>query len=133
MPEADRPCPATGLSGAGQVKVVKSGATFFLTRDGNPYYIKGIAGGANLTLAQQYGVNSTRTFSSSGAVGILDGARSHCMTVLLGIELSKDPADYANAEYTDGKRAEVTSLLVHRQGSPGSADVGPRQRDQPGR
>ncbi|HET6280655.1 MAG TPA: glycoside hydrolase family 2 TIM barrel-domain containing protein [Polyangia bacterium] len=105
-------CPATGLSGAGQVKVVKSGVTFFVTRDGNPYYIKGIAGGANLTLAQQYGVNSTRTFSSNGAAGILDGARSHCMTVLLGIELSKDPADYANAQYTDGKRAEVTSLLA---------------------
>ncbi|MEA2699576.1 MAG: hypothetical protein QOI66_3847 [Myxococcales bacterium] len=104
-------CPATGLSGAGVVKVAKNGATFALTRDGAAYYIKGIAGGANLALAQQYGVNSTRTFGSDGAMGILDGAKSHCMTVLLGIELSKDPNDYANAGYTAGKRAEVTSLL----------------------
>ena len=104
-------CPATGLAGAGVVKVTKNGTTFALTRDGAAYYIKGIAGGSNLGLAQQYGVNSTRTFSSDGAMAILDSARSHCMTVLLGIELSKDPNDYANAGYTAGKRAEVTSLL----------------------
>ncbi|HVY26476.1 MAG TPA: hypothetical protein VHB79_07970 [Polyangiaceae bacterium] len=104
-------CPA-GLTGAGVVKVMKNNGTFSLTRDGAPYYIKGIAGGSNLALAQQYGVNSTRTFGSDGIAGILDDAKSHCMTVLLGIGLSQKPEDYSNADFTNGKRAEVTSLLA---------------------
>ncbi len=103
---------STGLAGAGQVKIVKNATTFSMTRDGASYYIKGIAGGSNLTLAQQYGVNSIRTFSSNGAAPFLDDAKSHCMTVLLGIELSKMAGDYNNAEYIAGKRAEVTNLLA---------------------
>ncbi|HEY3664673.1 MAG TPA: glycoside hydrolase family 2 TIM barrel-domain containing protein, partial [Polyangiaceae bacterium] len=104
-------CPATGLAGAGQVKIIKSGSTFSMTRDGAPMYIKGIAGGSNLPLAQQYGVNSTRIFTSAGASGILDDAKSHCMTVLLGIELSQNPSDYTNTQFTNGKRAEISALL----------------------
>jgi hypothetical protein len=112
------PSCAAGLGGAGVVKVVKNGTMFSLTRDGEPYYIKGIAGGSNLALAQQYGVNSTRTFGSDGAQGILDAAKSHCMTVLLGIGLSQNPDDYYNSDFTDGKRAEVMSLLSTIKGHP---------------
>ncbi|HEY1532378.1 MAG TPA: glycoside hydrolase family 2 TIM barrel-domain containing protein [Polyangiaceae bacterium] len=111
-------CPATGLSGAGQVKIVKSGTTFSMTRDGAPMYIKGIAGGSDLPLAQHYGVNSTRTFSSDGATGILDDAKNNCMTVLLGISLSQTPGDYTNAQFTNGKRAEVTALLASIKNHP---------------
>ncbi|HEY2899378.1 MAG TPA: glycoside hydrolase family 2 TIM barrel-domain containing protein [Polyangia bacterium] len=105
-------CPATGLGGAGQVRITKSGATFAMTRDGAPYYIKGIAGGSNLVLAHDYGVNSTRTFGSDGAMGILDGAKSNCMTVLMGIGLSQTASDYTDPAFTNGKKAEVTNLLA---------------------
>jgi Glycosyl hydrolases family 2, TIM barrel domain len=103
---------AAGLPGAGQVKIVKNATTFSLTRDGAPYYIKGIAGGSNLLLAQQYGVNSIRIFSSNGAAALLDDAKRHCMTLMLGIELSKMAGDYNNAQYLAGKRTEVTNLLA---------------------
>lgn len=110
-------CPA-GLAGPGVVKVAKNNGMFSLTRDGSPYYIKGIAGGSNLALAQQYGVNSTRTFGSDGAAAILDDAKNHCMTVLLGIGLSQKPDDYSNPDFTNGKRAEVMSLLSSIKGHP---------------
>jgi hypothetical protein len=103
-------CPS-GLGGAGVIKLVKNNSMWSMTRDGAPYYVKGIAGGSNLALAEQYGVNSTRTFGSDGAAGILDDAKSHCMTVLLGIGLSQKPDDYNNQDFLNGKRAEVNALL----------------------
>ncbi len=106
------PCPATGLAGAGQVQITPSGTTFTMTRDGVPFYIKGIAGGANLNLAQQYGVNSLRLYNSNNAMGNLNNAASHCMTVLLGIELSQTAADYTNPTFLAAKRTEVTNLLA---------------------
>jgi hypothetical protein len=83
-----------------------------MTRDGAPYYVKGIAGGANLDLAQRSGANSIRTFNSGGAQALLDTAASRCMTVLLGIDLSNMPADYTNQTFLSAKRAEVTNLLA---------------------
>jgi endo-1,4-beta-mannosidase len=96
---------------AGQVQITGSG-TFTMTRDGVPYYIKGIDGGANLNLAQQYGVNSLRTYNSNNAMGTLNNAATRCMTVLLGVELSQVAADYTNPTFLDAKRAEVTNLLA---------------------
>jgi hypothetical protein len=83
-----------------------------MTRDGAPYYVKGIAGDANLDLAQRSGANSIRTFNSDGAQALLDTAASNCMTVLLGIGLSNTPGDYTNATFLAAKRAEVTNLLA---------------------
>jgi hypothetical protein len=94
------------------VKITKTGTTFVLTRDGLPYYVKGIDGAFNLDLAQQSGVNSIRTFDSGGAQALLDNAASHCMTVSLGVSLSNMPGDYTNATYLAGKRTEVTNLLA---------------------
>jgi len=105
-------CPATGLPGLGHVQIAHIGTTFALTRDGASYYIKGITGGANLNMAQQYGANSVRVFNSNGAMAALDIAASHCMTVVLGIALSRMPPDYTDATYLDSKRAEVTNLLA---------------------
>jgi hypothetical protein len=102
------PCP---LTGAGHVTIAKDGSSFTLMRDGAPFYIKGIDGQTRMDLAQQYGANSTRTYSSGNASSILNNAQSHCITVMLGIALSQNPADYANATYTNGKRTEVMGLL----------------------
>ncbi len=105
-------CPAAGLAGAGHVHISKSGTSFTMTRDGVLYYVNGIAGGANLDIAQRSGANSIRSFSSGGAQALLDTAASHCMTVLLGIDLSNVPADYTNATFLAAKRAEVANLLA---------------------
>ena len=104
-------CSSGGLAGPGHVRITKTGTTFSLTRDGAPYYIKGFAGQTRMAIAQTAGANSTRTFSSNAALEVLDGARSRCMTVMLGIQLSQKPEDYEDPAYTAGKRAEVAGLL----------------------
>jgi hypothetical protein len=111
-------CPVTGIGGAGHVLISKVGTAFTMTRDGLPYYVKGIDGAANLDLAQRSGVNSIRTFDSNGAQALLDNAASHCMTVSLGVSLSNMPADYTNQTYLAGKRTEVTNLLATLKNHP---------------
>jgi hypothetical protein len=98
-------------AGPGHTSIVKNASGFALMRDGAPYYIKGIAGQARIEAAPQYGANSTRTYSSGNAASVLDSANRQCMTVMLGIDLSKDPTQYTNARYLGDKRNEVTSLL----------------------
>jgi hypothetical protein len=106
------------LVGPGHVTIVKNGTTFTLLRDGVPYYIKGIGGQTRLELAQQYGGNSTRTYSSANAGRTLDTVRSRGITLLLGIDLSKAPGDYANETYKTNKRTEVSNLLASYKDHP---------------
>jgi hypothetical protein len=93
------------------VKIVQNGTAFTLTRDGEPFYIKGIVGQARLDLAKQFGANSTRTYTSGNASSVLESAKTQCMTALIGFELSKIPTDYAAAQYTAGKRNEVMTVV----------------------
>jgi hypothetical protein len=106
------------LVGPGHVTIVQSGTTFTLLRDGVPYYIKGFSGQTRLELAQQYGGNSTRTYTSANAGRTLDTVRSRGITLLLGIDLSKAPADYANETYKTNKRTEVANLLTSYKAHP---------------
>jgi hypothetical protein len=106
------------LVGPGHVTIVQTGTTFTLLRDGVPYYIKGFNGQTRLELAQQYGGNSTRTYTSANAGRTLDTVRSRGITLLLGIDLSKAPADYANETYKTNKRTEVSNLLTSYKDHP---------------
>ena len=100
------------LTGPGWVTIVRNGDVWTLLRDGVPYYIKGFGGQTRLDLAQAGGGNSTRTYSSANAGRTLDTVRGRGITLLLGIELSKSPGDYANETYKNAKRTEVTNLLM---------------------
>jgi len=106
------------LVGPGYVTIVRSGTTFTLLRDGVPYYIRGFGGQTRLELAQQYGGNSTRTYSSANAGRILDTVRSRGITLLLGIDLSKAAGDYSNETYKTMKRTELTNLLTSVKNHP---------------
>jgi Glycosyl hydrolases family 2, TIM barrel domain len=106
------------LVGPGHITIVQNGTTFTLLRDGVPYYIKGFNGQTRLELAQQYGGNSTRTYTSANAGRTLDTVRARGITLLLGIDLSKAPADYANETYKTNKRTEVTNLLTSYKDHP---------------
>ena len=99
-------------TGPGHVTIERSGTTYTLLRDGVPYYIRGFVGQTRLELAQQYGGNSTRIYTSANAGRTLDTLRTRGITLLLGIELSKNPADYANDAYKTTKRTEVANLLM---------------------
>src|SRR5260370_39233137 len=109
--DAARNSPVCVATGPGHTRIVKNAAGFALMRDGLPYYIKGIAGQARIDAAPQRGANSTRTYSSGNATSVLDGANRGCMTVMLGIDLSKDPDEYTNPSYLNDKRNEVGALL----------------------
>jgi hypothetical protein len=106
-----RNTPVCVPTGPGHTRIVKNASGFALTRDGLPYYIRGIAGQARIDAAPQYRANSTRTYSSGNATSVLDSANRQCMTVMLGIDLSKDPAQYTNPSYLNNKRNEVSGLL----------------------
>jgi len=106
------------LVGPGYVTIVKNGTTFTLLRDGVPYYIKGFVGQTRLELAQPSGANSTRVYTPANAGRTLDTVRSRGITLLLGIDLSKAPADYANETYKTTKRTEVTNLLTSYKDHP---------------
>jgi hypothetical protein len=103
--------PGGPLTGAGHISIQHQGSTFTLLRDGQPYLINGIAGGAHLDVAQRSGANSLRLYSSSGAARSLDSAKANGMTLLLGIGLDSNPAQYTNDTFKNGKRAEVVALL----------------------
>jgi hypothetical protein len=106
------------LVGPGYVTIVRSGTTFTLLRDGVPYYIKGFGGQTRLELAQQYGGNSTRTYTSANAGRTLDTVRSRGITLLLGIDLSKASGDYSNETYKTTKRTELANLLTSYKNHP---------------
>jgi hypothetical protein len=108
----------TALTGPGHVTIDRDGSNFILRRDGVPYYIRGFVGQTRLELAHQYGGNSTRIYTSRGAGQTLETVRLRGITLLLGIELSKVPADYTNEMYKTTKRTEVTNLLANYKDHP---------------
>jgi hypothetical protein len=100
------------------VRIAQQATTFTLLRDDQPYYIRGINGQAHMDLAAGYGANSTHTYGSDNAAGVLDDAKSHGMTVMLGIELSQKPESYADEGFKNTKRKEVTDLLANHKDHP---------------
>jgi hypothetical protein len=115
--DASPPCPTERISrprlaGAGRVAIARlPGGGVSLTRDGDPYFIRGVGGQHRLDLASALGANSTRTWGSQGAQGKLDAAAAVSMTVTLGVWLEPTAARYGDEAYKNGIRQEVRSLL----------------------
>lgn len=82
-----------------------------LLRNGEPYFIKGVGGDQRLAAAAAAGANSVRTWRAKNAGAVLSGAEVLGMTVLLGIWLSHDPADYFDDAYKAWKIDQVDRLL----------------------
>lgn len=98
------------------VTIARHDDGYRLYRGGQPYYIKGIGGSRRLGLAANAGANSVRCWGSDNAGNLLDRAREHEMTVMLGIWLSHNPADYLDPDYKRLKTEEVQRVLnAHRQ------------------
>jgi len=64
-PEGAGAVVACVLSGSGVVRIVKNGTDFNITRDGAPYFVKGVSGQAHMDRARQAGANSLRTYASA--------------------------------------------------------------------
>lgn len=71
--------------GAVKVEVRKSGNTYQLLRNGQPYFVKGAGGTSYMDRLAAYGGNSVRTWGTKDAAQILDSAQKHGLTVLMGL------------------------------------------------
>jgi hypothetical protein len=93
------------------VEIRQEGTAFQIFRDNSPYYIKGIGGRHYLETAAAAGANSIRTWDPRNADILLDRARDLQMTVMMGIWLSHDAADYTDTCYRENKIDEVRNLV----------------------
>ena len=88
------------LSASGQSKVVleSRNGKYRLTRNGAPYFIKGVGGHTHLAALAAAGGNSIRTWGADRLETILDQAHSHKLTVCVGLWLGHERHgfDYAD-------------------------------------
>lgn len=81
-----------------------------ITRDGQPYFIKGAGGSEKLDELARRGGNSIRTWSMDGVADILDAAHKHGLTVCAGIWLEPecDWFSYSKPEHCARQMERVT-------------------------
>ncbi|WP_162418339.1 glycoside hydrolase 5 family protein [Cyclobacterium roseum] len=73
-----------------EVEIIEDGNQFQLYRHGEPYFIKGASGFAELEKLKDYGGNSLRTWNTENAGEILDQAHQLGLTVTLGLEVGRE-------------------------------------------
>jgi hypothetical protein len=73
-----------------QVEIRRRGDRYELLRGGEPYFIRGAAGDANLDLLVAAGGNSIRTWRAQGLRPLLDQAYEHGLTVTVGLWLEHE-------------------------------------------
>jgi hypothetical protein len=99
------------------VKVKSKDGKYSLTRNGEPYFIKGAGGYENFERVKQYGGNSVRLWSTNGVKKYLDWAHSLGLTVTLGLELASERHgfDYSNAAAVKKQFEELkTEILTYK-------------------
>jgi len=89
------------------VEIRHNRSGFQLYRHGEPYYVKGVGGTRYIEEARAAGANSIRTWSSKNIDTVLERSAKNNMTVMLGIWLSHNPADYLD----DGYKMQVTKRV----------------------
>ena len=116
---ADNKQTKEGIATAGSaiVRIKQIGRRFEMTRNGEPYFIKGAGGSKYMDKLFEAGGNSIRTWSSSRET--LDRAHEKGLTVCMGLRMRKPRrgADYRDTkmlkEQRDHIRQEVMELKDH--------------------
>ncbi len=109
----------TAVSDAVPVSLTNQDGKWQISRDGEPYFIKGAGGSADFAYLASVGGNSVRTWSTDNAARVLDEAHEQGLTVMLGISLGKERHgfDYddeqAVAEQFDRVRKTVLKFKDH--------------------
>jgi len=109
--------PATLLaqvdSGPAVVKVVPDGTAWRLTRNGQPYLIRGVGGDKHLDILAAVGGNSIRTWSAEKLEPILDEAHKRGLTVTVGLWLGHERHgfDYNNADQVAAQSQAVEKAI----------------------
>jgi len=115
---AQSPAKSISSKGQGVVKVEKRGGAFFLTRDGSPFYVKGVGGSAHFEEAAAVGANSIRTWGIDKAEATLKTAEKLGLTVTLGIWLDHSAARYNDEAYKARIREEFRRAVQVARKSP---------------
>lgn len=99
-------------SKAVKVEITKSAdGKFQLLRAGQPYFAKGAGGSIYPDRIAAYGGNSIRTWGSRDGQRVLDSAQKHGLTVLMGLDVSRERHGF---DYDD--TVAVKQQLDHLRG-----------------
>jgi len=110
--------PALTYAAAIPTKVIKSGGSFQLQRDGKPYFIKGGGGGGSKEILVQCGGNSFRTWGfGADTPGELDQAQKLGLSVALGIWLPHK-FNWADANAVAGVTQKVRDAVTQFKDHP---------------
>ena len=96
------------------VKVVQQGTGWQLTRNGEPYLIRGVGGDKQLDKLKAAGGNSIRTWSAEKLEPILDEAHKLGLTVTVGLWLGHERHgfDYNNADQVAAQAEAVREAIT---------------------
>ncbi len=85
-----------------------------LTRNGEPFFIRGVGGNGSLELLARMGGNSVRTWGADNLPVLLDEAHKHGLTVTVGIWLGHERHgfDYNNADQVARQYATAREIIL---------------------
>jgi hypothetical protein len=108
------------LPGLAQVHIQKQDDGYVLTRNGQPYFIKGAGGGAeHLDELTAAGGNSLRLWTPPQDA-LLEDAQKHGLTVMVGLTVGKPRQgfDYGNTQQLEQQRRRVVETVHRLKGNP---------------
>jgi hypothetical protein len=103
-----------------QTKIVKTTTGFEMTRDGKPYYVKGVGGQVNFDEMVAVGANSLRTWGVEDAENVLTQAEKRGLTVMLGMWMTPERHgfDYNNADKVKQQLDYFKTIIDKYKNSP---------------
>ena len=106
--------PATSFSQVAKVSIIKTSNGFQLTKNGEPYYIKGAGAKSNFKKVVESGGNSIRIWSTNKSE-LLDSAYKYNLSVCLGIWVAQERNGFNyNDEYNVRSQIELIKKEILR-------------------
>lgn len=107
-------------SGGSVVRLEKTASGWKLTRNGDPYFIRGAGGSNHLELLADQGANSIRTWSAEKLGPLLDEAHKHGLSVCVGLWLGHERHgfDYNDADAVAQQREQVREAVLQFKDHP---------------
>jgi hypothetical protein len=105
------------------VKIEQGPEGWYLTRNGEPYYINGAGGSGYIDEAVEAGANSLRTWAAGEAAEILDIAHEKGLSVMFGLWAGHERHgfDYDNEEMVAAQLARFTDVVKKYKDHPAIA------------
>lgn len=102
------------------VKVVRDGDGYRLTRNGEPFFVKGVGGTGHFELLAKLGANSVRTWGTDNLDALLDDAHRHGLTVAVGIWLGHERHgfNYNDADQVAKQQEAVRQAILRYKSHP---------------